>query len=189
MKRAHDLFISYSHGDNGVAKAICTALEAQGVRCWFAENNIRATNDFNEDIVRAIDAARLFLVVVSDDADHSDYVKKELQQAVNLKKTIIPFCLSPVPSGFFDFHLSRCQRVDGTQNTLDTSIATLSTFVRARLRKRAAPPRPSPSLTPIGAPPAVVSSDAAAVAPFANPYDFSVPANQQTFKGRSVELD
>jgi hypothetical protein len=182
MKRAHDLFISYSRGDREIANAISTALEARDVRCWFAEKEMRATNDFNEDIARAIEDARLFLVVVSSDAHQSDYVKNEIQQAVNLKKTIIPFCLGPMPSGFFALHLSRCQRIDATPSTFDTNLASLSTFVLERLRRR----RRSRTLHTV---PGLDAQAAASAVTFENPYNFSVPANHLTFKGRSFELD
>jgi hypothetical protein len=200
MKRTHDLFVSYSSRDQETAKAIVTTLQADGVRCWFAEHSLGTSDDFNEDIVRAIEQARLVVVVVSDDADRSDYVKNEVQQAVNLKKPILPFCVSPSLSGFFALHLSRRQRLDATKGTLDENIGRLSTYVRDRLQRQSrgkaiTSQRKSSAATTHVADAVTIPLDGGAPllpqrrVQFYNPYDFSAPANELTFKGRSRELN
>src|SRR5687767_4544246 len=136
MKRLDEVFISYSQRDDDVARAIYTALEANGVHCWYAAHSVGLSDDFNEDIMRGIKRTRLMVVVVSEEAQRSDYVKNEVQQAINLKKAILPFCLTPALSGFMSLHLGRRQCLNAAQGTLDGHINTLVTVVQERLRRR-----------------------------------------------------
>ena len=88
---AYDVFISSSSKDNTVRDALCQFLEEKGFRCWFAERNILGGLDYAEEIVQALDNAKIFVVICSNHSLHSQWVLKETNLAVKRNKFIIPF--------------------------------------------------------------------------------------------------
>lgn len=62
---AHQIFLSYSTGDQPVADAICKALESSGIRCWIAPRDIEAASGWGGSIVAGIRASQAVLVVFS----------------------------------------------------------------------------------------------------------------------------
>jgi hypothetical protein len=84
------VFISYSSADTQVANAICTALEKRGLPCWLASRDVGPGEDFQAAIVRAIRAARVMVLVFSQNANNSDEIKKELVLASQNDVVIIP---------------------------------------------------------------------------------------------------
>ena len=87
----YDVFISSSSKDNTVRDALCQFLEEKGFRCWFAERNILGGLDYAEEIVQALDNAKIFVVICSNHSLHSQWVLKETNLAVKRNKFIIPF--------------------------------------------------------------------------------------------------
>lgn len=91
----HDVFISYSSVNSQVAQAICHALESAGIRCWIAPRNIRPGSDYADCIDAAINSCKVFVLVFSETAQISKWVKAELNIAFDGNKPIIPFRIDP----------------------------------------------------------------------------------------------
>ena len=89
----HDVFISYSSRNKPTALAICHVLEGHGVRCWMAPRDIPPGADYGDVIV----ACRLFVLVFSEPASLSQWVKGELNLAFTEKKIIIPYRIDETP--------------------------------------------------------------------------------------------
>jgi len=87
----HDVFISYSTKDTLIANAICNRLESGGVRCWYAPRDVQPGKSWAGELMRAIRAAKVFLLVYSEDYNKSQPVLSELTEAVDAKCTIVPF--------------------------------------------------------------------------------------------------
>ena len=87
----HDVFISYSTKNKEAAHAICHVLEQYEIRCWIAPRNIPPGLDYGDVIEDAIKACRLVVVLFSENAACSQYVKSEINVAFEEQKTIIPF--------------------------------------------------------------------------------------------------
>ncbi len=93
----HDVFISYSSRNKSTALAICHVLEAHRIRCWMAPRDIPAGADYGDVIDEAIVACRLFVLVFSEPASISQWVKGELNLAFSEKKIIIPYRIDETP--------------------------------------------------------------------------------------------
>ncbi len=91
----HDVFISYSSVNAQVAQAVCHALEEAGIRCWIAPRNIRPGADYADCIDAAINSCKVFVLVFSETAQLSKWVKAELNIAFDGNKAIIPFRIDP----------------------------------------------------------------------------------------------
>ena len=107
------IFISYSSKDRPIAETICQALEARGHACWIACRDVRAGENFQEAIVRALREARVMLLVFSSNANNSDEIKKELVLAGRHHVTVVPARVDDViPSDAFTYELATRQWID-----------------------------------------------------------------------------
>ncbi|MGB8191154.1 MAG: toll/interleukin-1 receptor domain-containing protein [Chitinophagaceae bacterium] len=87
----HDIFISYTQPDRHTAFAIYDALIRNGMKVWIAgsvTDGVKAGNAYKKDVVSAIAACKIFLLVYSKYVNMSRDVKSELTLAE--KKIIIP---------------------------------------------------------------------------------------------------
>ena len=85
---AHDVFISYSskdpeNRDKKVADSICSALEKQKIRCCIAPLDVFPGEEYGAEIIRAIEACKIFVLVFSSIANKSSPVRKEVERAVS----------------------------------------------------------------------------------------------------------
>jgi TIR domain len=60
-----DVFISYTQPDSDVAHELVSQLEARGIKCWIAPRDIPPGADWAREIVDAIAAARVMVLVFS----------------------------------------------------------------------------------------------------------------------------
>ena len=93
----HDVFISYSSRDMEAAQAICHVLEQNEIRCWMAPRDIPPGADYGDVIDEAIKSCKVVVVIFSETAASSQWVKGELNIAFEEQKTIIPFRLDQTP--------------------------------------------------------------------------------------------
>ena len=63
----YDVFISYNSTDKYIADAVCHYLEAKRLRCFIAPRDI-VTSDWAGSITAAIENAKAFVVVVSENS-------------------------------------------------------------------------------------------------------------------------
>src|SRR5947209_577717 len=99
-----DVFISYPHQDKTIADAACAALEAQDIRCWIAPRDIAPGADWAGSIVEAIDNCRAMVLIFSAHSNGSKQVYREVQQAFDGDKPVVPFRIenvTPAPTLLF----------------------------------------------------------------------------------------
>lgn len=105
------VFISYSSKDLAQAQAVRNVLEQNGITCWMAPADIPGGSNYTKEIPIAIRGCQAFVLMLSDNAQKSHWVLKELDSAVNAGKIILPFQLEDVPlSDEFNFLLTGAQR-------------------------------------------------------------------------------
>jgi pimeloyl-ACP methyl ester carboxylesterase len=110
---AKAVMISYAHEDVQSARAVCTALEASGMPCWIAPRDVRPGSQYAEAIVDAIDRCRLMVVIVSEHANASPHVSREVEHAASSGKAILPLRIEDVsPSKALGYFLSTAHRLD-----------------------------------------------------------------------------
>ena len=78
-----DAFISYSSTDSAEAYAVRNFLQRSGCTCWMAPDDISAGSDYAEAIPKAIADCRTFVLILSPDAQNSNWVRKELGKALD----------------------------------------------------------------------------------------------------------
>jgi adenylate cyclase len=138
---AHDVFLSYSAADKDTALAVLAGLEKQGIRCWIAPRDIPAGSEYGQQIVDAVKACRVFVVVFSTSANASPHVRREVERAVSLDRTIVPFRVENVaPTGAMEYCLGGTHWLDAYTLPIEPHIATLVSTLRTMLGAAAGQP-------------------------------------------------
>ncbi len=110
---AADVFISYASTDATVATAIVDGLERHGLRCWIAPRDVVPGSLYADGIVRAINGARVFVLVLSEHAVASGHVGKEVERASSKRRQIIALRTDQAPlTPAFEYFLSESQWID-----------------------------------------------------------------------------
>src|ERR1700690_1774175 len=84
-----DAFISHSSKDKTIADATCAALEAAGIRCWIAPRDVVPGHSYGEDLIDALDACRVMVLVFSSNSNASPQISREVERCVSRGITII----------------------------------------------------------------------------------------------------
>lgn len=92
-------FISHSSRDRELAQRVCDVLEGHGVTCWIAPRDIAAGAPYDEEILRGLKCSQTFILLLSDAANASQHVKKELMLAMGAGHTIYPIRIQEVQPG------------------------------------------------------------------------------------------
>jgi TIR domain len=90
------IFVSYSSADRAFAEDLVRQLEAAGNRIWYAPRNVRPGTDYSEQIQAAIEQAGAFVIIVSNAANESDFVRAETEMAFSRRRPIFPVRCGPV---------------------------------------------------------------------------------------------
>jgi TIR domain/Pentapeptide repeats (8 copies) len=77
----YSCFISYSSKDEEFAKRLHSDLQNQGVRCWFAPEDIQGGRKLHEQIDQAIRIHERLLLILSSHSMNSEWVKTEIAKA------------------------------------------------------------------------------------------------------------
>ncbi len=118
-----DFFISYSSSDKDTVKKIVEVLEnIYHIKCWFQDKDSRA--DYVDEITRAIESAKAFLVFISPNSAKSANVKNEVHHAAQWNEehedyTVLPIVLDQNDTKltstvykWFNFNLGRFNRLE-----------------------------------------------------------------------------
>jgi len=118
--KMHNVFISYSTRETGKAEAVRNILEKNGIVCWMAPRDIPAGSNYTEEIPAAIRGCQVFLLILSQNAQKSTWVPRELETAVNCGKVIIPFMVEDFQlNDEFNFLLAAKHRYAAYQNNAE----------------------------------------------------------------------
>lgn len=104
-------FISYSTEDTDEAVWLKKVLVENGIKCWMAPDSIPGGSSYADEIDDAINECTVFVLVLSDNAQQSKWVKKELDRAINTGKLVLPFMIENTQlEKAFNFYLTDVQR-------------------------------------------------------------------------------
>lgn len=111
-----DVFISYKSEEKALAAQLRDLLITNGFSCWMAPESIPPSSDYASEISEAIDNCRIVLLVLSEMAQKSQWVPKEISHALHKKKPVIPFHIDESELVKpFDFTLTNVQRIEAYQ--------------------------------------------------------------------------
>jgi uncharacterized protein YjbI with pentapeptide repeats len=79
--RFYSCFISYSNKDKGFAERIWSDLQNKNVRCWFAPEDLKIGDRFQECIEDSIRIYDKLLIILSEASVSSAWVEREVQAA------------------------------------------------------------------------------------------------------------
>jgi adenylate cyclase len=126
-----DVFISYASPDVAVADAVCTALEREGVVCWVAPRDVLPGDFYADAIVRAIDASRAIIIVLSKSAVASPHVLREVERAASKRHPVLTLRIDRVPlPAALEYFLNTSQWLDVSSEGLAGALPKLLTAVR-----------------------------------------------------------
>lgn len=77
----YSLFLSYSSHDQEFAEQLHANLQAKGVRCWFAPEDVKGGLKLHEQIDEAIRYHDKLLLILSEHSMNSEWVKTEIAKA------------------------------------------------------------------------------------------------------------
>jgi hypothetical protein len=77
----HSCFISYSSRDEALAQRLHADLQAKGVRCWFAPEDLKIGDEFRSVIDVSIYRYDRLLLILSEHSVKSRWVQKEVETA------------------------------------------------------------------------------------------------------------
>lgn len=83
----YSCFISYSSKDQDFAERLHADLQAKGVRCWFAPEDLKIGDPFRQRIDDAIRRYDKLLVVLSETSVASSWVESEVEAALERERT------------------------------------------------------------------------------------------------------
>ena len=82
-----DVFISYSRANRDIAEGLASDLRARHIKVWW-DSDLYAGENFHDAILKAIDSAKAVIVIWSDAAVRSQFVRCEAQRGVDQGKLL-----------------------------------------------------------------------------------------------------
>ena len=123
------VFVSYSSRDEAQALELVGKLEAAGLTCWIAVRDLVPGEDFSNQIYRGIKTAGAFVVVVSEHANASRFVRMETEMAFDCCP-IYPVRIEDVPpEGGLALFLRINQWTDAFGAYAEASLLRLSSHI------------------------------------------------------------
>ena len=104
------VFISYSSMNQKEADIIKDYLKKQHINTWMAPENIPAGSRYAQVINKALKECACVVLLLTDEAQNSIWVDKEIERALNYRKTVIPIQIGELElNDSFEFYISTNQ--------------------------------------------------------------------------------
>ena len=175
-----DVFVSYSQPDSDCAFELVSWIERHGISAWIAPRDVSPMSDWAAEIIDAISAARIMILVFSASSNDSPQVRREVERAVHKQLRILPFRIDDVlPSKSLEYFLSSQHWLDAFPPPREPHYLRLCTFLASALAVPAAPAPPA----------AAAATDTAAMPSSASPRDSGIAAPGRAFSLEAVQLD
>ena len=130
--RMSDIFVSYASQDRDAAFRIVAYLEQNGIRCWVAPRDVPPGMEYGEAIIQGIAQSRALVLILSDQSNESQFVRKEVERAVSKTKPVLPVRIREVkPSGSLEFFISSSQWVDAWKSPMEQHLLPLVAAIKA----------------------------------------------------------
>jgi len=172
VARSADVFVSYSRDDETRVLDVAAKLRAAGVSLWIDQGGLDGASQWSEQIVNALESAKVLLLMVTEAAVRSDNVAKEVVLVSERKGHILPVYLEPtVIPPTLKYQLAGIQHISYFKGEdPDTSLNAILRSLE-RIGVTLAPPQEMKVPTPAretAAATAAIERGALAVMPFDN---------------------
>ena len=126
------VFLSHSSRDARKASSICRYLEEQGINCWIAPRDVAAGEEYGAEIIKGIENANALVLVLSERANQSSHVLREVERAIHKGKAVFPVRVQDVqPSGALEYFVSSSQWIDAFRPPLEQNLPRLVDALRS----------------------------------------------------------
>ncbi|BBP01401.1 toll/interleukin-1 receptor domain-containing protein [Sulfuriferula nivalis] len=126
------VFISHSSADKPLADEVCAQLERRGLSCWIAPRDIDPGKDYGEEIILGIENCVATVLLLSESANQSIFVRKEIERAVSKLKPVFPVRVRNVaPSKGLELFISSSHWIDAWQPPMDIKMDQLAASILA----------------------------------------------------------
>lgn len=110
------IFISHSSKNADEAVKICELLENNEMKCFIAPRDIRLGKQYAEELVRGIDESDAMVLLMSEEANRSPHVLREVERAVSKSIPILVYKLEEIElSKSMEFFLMAHQWINAKQ--------------------------------------------------------------------------
>jgi TolB-like protein/Flp pilus assembly protein TadD len=143
VDQSPDVFISYSRDDKDRVFELVDQLRAAGVRLWIDQGGIDGATLWGEQIVNALDQAKVLMLMVTPASVRSHNVAKEVTLISERKGRILPVHLeqTTIPPSL-KYPLAGIQHIEYYQGTPETSLQAILRSLQ-HVGVNLAPPRPA----------------------------------------------
>jgi hypothetical protein len=149
-----DIFVSYcTKSDRDAAYALVAYTESRGIECWIAPRDVQGGMEWAAEIVNAITAAKVMVLIFSASANSSPQVRREVMLAAHRGVRVIPFRIEDItPASSLEYFLGGHQWLDAFPPPLDPHYLRLVVCLNTLLATPTNPPSwremPSPPVDP-----------------------------------------
>jgi TolB-like protein/Flp pilus assembly protein TadD len=145
MAEEGDVFVSYSREDKDRVLELTAKLRAAGVPLWIDVGGIDGASLWGEEIVKALDRAKVLLLMVTESSVRSHNVAKEVVLASERKGHILPVHLEPtqIPSSL-KYPLAGIQHIEYFMGDADENLKVIIRSLE-RVGVNVSPPRSEPA--------------------------------------------
>lgn len=170
------VFISHASENRDEANVLVALIEAKGMKAWIAPRDVRPGFDYSEELQSALETCAAFVVLVTEHANVSPYVRAETEMAFSSQKPMLPVRLGEVAAGpGLAFFLKIRHWTDAFGPNRDAALARLVLELQTLTgtapswapRVGAAAATPPPASPPPPPPPAPTPAQPAAPPPLA----------------------
>jgi hypothetical protein len=131
---ARDVFVSHASQDATLANRIVENLEQHGIKCWISPRDATPGSQYADEIVGAINDAKVLVLVFSDYAVTSPHVGREIERAASKRRRIVGLRTDAAPlTRSFEYFLSESQWIDVAALGVPAALAKLVQAVRQSL--------------------------------------------------------
>jgi len=129
-----NVFVSYASRDAAVADSVVEILERHGTKCWIAPRNATPGSQSADEIVGAINDAKVLVLVFSEHAVASAHVGREIERAASKRRRVIALRTDAAPlTRSYEYFLSESQWIDVAALGMPGALATLTQAVGQNL--------------------------------------------------------
>lgn len=89
-------FISYSSKDQETAEEVLSALETEGIDCFYAPRDIRTGHFYADEIMANLEASDVMVLILSGNSNNSQHVVREVERAVSSNMPVIVYRIEKV---------------------------------------------------------------------------------------------
>jgi TIR domain len=128
------VYVSYASQDAAVANAVVENLEQHGIKCGIAPPNVIPVSRYADEIIEAINRAKIVVLVLSENSVGSSHVGREIERAASKQRGIIVLRTAATPlTRSFEYYLSESQWIDVAAVGMPAALTKLTQAVGQRL--------------------------------------------------------